>query len=247
MENRKLLADIKYNRLTPIEKVRSNSHRQSIWLFRCDCGNEIEVPLYRVKNGNTKSCGCLKKEMDISRNNNKIKQNEYILINKDTMQGCTFNTKRFFYFDLEDYDKVKKYCWHESSKGYIASREKTANKIIKLHHLVFHKPQKGNDIDHIDRNKLNNKKENLREISHRFNSINTKIPKNNTSGFIGITWDKEAGKWQAFLSTSNKRKNLGRFLNKEDAIVARLEAELKYFGEEFAPQRHLFEEYGIGE
>lgn len=38
---------------------------------------------------------------------------------------------------------------------------------------------------------------------------------------------------------------LGRYSNKEDAIKARLEAEIKYFGE-FAPQRHLFEQYGIG-
>lgn len=47
-----------------------------------------------------------------------------------------------------------------------------------------------------------------------------------------------------FCDLRYKQKSLGKFINKKDAIVARLKAEKEYFGE-FAPQRRLFEEYGI--
>lgn len=56
---------------------------------------------------------------------------------------------------------------------------------------------------------------------------------------------KPEKKWTVRINTGEKYAYLGRFDNKEDAIVARLRGELKYFGIEFSPQRDLFEEYGI--
>lgn len=68
--------------------------------------------------------------------------------------------------------------------------------------------------------------------------------KNNTSGFIGVSWDSSYNKWKSYIRVDGKKKNLGRFANKNDAVKVRLQAEAEYYGE-FAPQRHLFEEYGI--
>ena len=68
--------------------------------------------------------------------------------------------------------------------------------------------------------------------------------KNNSSGVTGIHFDKKISKWVARIQCENKRINLGRFNEKIDAIKARLRAEIKYFGE-FAPQKHLFQKYGI--
>ena len=59
-----------------------------------------------------------------------------------------------------------------------------------------------------------------------------------------ILFGKESNKWAAYIKINKKMKRLGRFIKKEDAIRARLQAEKEYFGE-FAPQRHLFKEYGI--
>ena len=67
----------------------------------------------------------------------------------------------------------------------------------------------------------------------------------NKSGFIGVYFDKDRNKWVAFITIDYKQIKLGRFVEKEDAIKARLEAEFKYFGSEFAPQRHLFSKYDI--
>ena len=99
--------------------------------------------------------------------------------------------------------------------------------------------------DHKDRDPLNNRRSNLREATHTENMRNCSRRKDNTSGYIGVTWNKKCDKWEAQLNINKKCLHLGKFVDKIDALRARLEAELKYFGTEFAPQRHLFEEYGI--
>ena len=72
----------------------------------------------------------------------------------------------------------------------------------------------------------------------------TKIKSNNTLGVIGVSWLSSREKWQAHISYKGKQYNLGSFKNKEDAIRARLMAELKYYGD-LAPQNDLFMKYNI--
>ena len=61
---------------------------------------------------------------------------------------------------------------------------------------------------------------------------------------MGVNWERRRNKWRSRIVVDEKEIYLGTFQNKEDAIKARLKAEAKYYGE-FAPQRHLFEQYGI--
>ena len=98
--------------------------------------------------------------------------------------------------------------------------------------------------DHIDRNPFNNRKVNLRPATIQENNRNRSLSKRNTSGYIGVRWLERLHKWIADIRIDKKTKHIGVYLNKEDAIRARLNAENKYFGN-FAPQRHLFEQYGI--
>lgn len=72
-----------------------------------------------------------------------------------------------------------------------------------------------------------------------------KISKPSASGVLGAQIYKRSDKWKVIQSPDDERKTLGYFIDKEDAIKARLYAELKYYGAENAPQRHLFEQYGI--
>ena len=55
----------KYNRLTAIKFSHRGDHGKQYWLFKCDCGNKKVLCVDNVKNGNTKSCGCLHKEIRI--------------------------------------------------------------------------------------------------------------------------------------------------------------------------------------
>jgi hypothetical protein len=83
-------------------------------------------------------------------------------------------------------------------------------------------------IDHINGNGLDNRLENLRDVSNIENLRNQKIPKNNTSGTIGVSFDKRNQNYQASIMINGKSKNLGYFENKEEAIAARAAANIKY-------------------
>lgn len=83
-------------------------------------------------------------------------------------------------------------------------------------------------IDHIDGNGLNNKWENLREVSGSENQQNTRMKRTNTTGICGVVWNKNANKWQAAINIYNKAVYLGLFENIFDAACARKNAEVKY-------------------
>ena len=87
-------------------------------------------------------------------------------------------------------------------------------------------------VDHKYGGGSNNNIKNLRLATNPQNQMNrVNLPSNNTSGVIGVYWEKARKKWRATLMLNGKRKNLGYFINKEDAIKARKEGEIKYFGE----------------
>lgn len=90
-----------------------------------------------------------------------------------------------------------------------------------LHHGEY--PE--GEIDHINRNRLDNRIMNLREVSHAQNMQNKGERIDNTSGVIGVTWDKASNKWQAGIGVNGKYKNLGRFDCIEHAAIARESAE----------------------
>ena len=84
------------------------------------------------------------------------------------------------------------------------------------------------EIDHINRNKGDNRIENLRDVTKSTNQCNKKRMSNNTSGVTGVCWDKGTSKWLATISYNCKRIKLGRFNNFNDAVDARKVAEKKY-------------------
>lgn len=86
-------------------------------------------------------------------------------------------------------------------------------------------------IDHIDRNPLNNRIENLRSVDKRVNSINRFPPSNNASGIRGVSWSKSSQKWSAQIKVDQRKIHLGVFSDINDAKIARDTAEIKYWGE----------------
>jgi len=117
------------------------------------------------------------------------------------------------------------------NNGYL--RVQISRKLYYVHRLIFmmHYGYFPKEIDHIDGNPQNNKIENLREATHSQNNKNLAIKKNNTSGFSGVCFCKTRKKWSAQIVIDGKRKTLGRFENKEEAVLCRKMAEIKYFGE----------------
>jgi len=80
-------------------------------------------------------------------------------------------------------------------------------------------------VDHKDGNGLNNSPSNLRQVTPSQNNKNRKLPKNNTSGVIGVNYCSKTGKWQARIGANGRRVSLGYFDNLEDALRVRKMAE----------------------
>ena len=131
-----------------------------------------------------------------------------------------------FYFDLEDYDKVKDYCWNKH-KEYIATRNVSG--YILFHRLVMGISDENIAVDHINHNKSDNRKNNLRFVTDSQNSMNRCISSHNTSGITGV--NKCNGKWTARIGVNTKRIFLGNYDNFFEAVKARKEAEEKYYKE----------------
>ena len=252
------------SRLTVIERaedyieISTMTHRDQ-WLCKCSCGNIVKVIGKSLRSGKTKSCGCLRK--DIARENvekirdkaakgasEKNKKYNQVKLNLEDQYGLygigyCYNTGNEFYFDMDDYDKIKDICWNERNNHglhVLQGRDLITNKMVRMHSYLGYI-----NYDHEDRNELNNRKYNLRPATPQENARNHSRGRNNTSGFIGVSWNKQTLQWRADIVVNKKQIHLGLFNDKEDAIKARLQAEYDIF-KEFAPQKHLFKEYGIG-
>lgn len=83
-------------------------------------------------------------------------------------------------------------------------------------------------IDHIDHDKHNNAIKNLRDATQLENCKNKTLAKNNTSGTVGVRWNKRLGKWTAAVKVDRKNIHLGTFSSYEEAVAVRQEANIKY-------------------
>ena len=90
-----------------------------------------------------------------------------------------------------------------------------------IHHGRFPVKQ----IDHIDGDRANNAANNLREVTFAENMRNRKLPKHNTSGTMGVSFNKRMGRWQAHITEFGQRRHLGTFDRKQEAVAARIEAQ----------------------
>lgn len=183
----------------------------------------------------------------MGKNPNKI--NEYRIVDGTVYMKPTNNKDIEFMFDEEDLEKILPYKWYIMPQGYIVTKTNpnTGKSCWRIHHCILDFVYNGTtEIDHADRNRLNNKKNNLREVPHRVNNRNGKLRTNSTkSGYIGVNWCEEKQKWHSTIFKEGKRYYQGAYDTIEEALIARLKAELNLFGAEYAPQRHLFKEYGI--
>lgn len=225
----------KFGRLTVLRKsddyyISPNGVKIIKWVCKCDCGNEITTTGSSLKKGSTKSCGCLNTEKRKLLGKSSKKYNTYDL-SGDYGIGRTLKNEEF-YFDIEDYEQIKEYCWFIDNRGYVLANTfgEEKHKMIQMHRLLLNFPE-GKDIDHINHNTKDNRKMNLRVCLHRDNQKNIKLSSSNTSGVTGVSWDKNRNSWKVQMQANNKSIITSRFANFEDAVKARKEAEDKYFGE----------------
>lgn len=199
------------------------------WKCKCHyegCNNIESVEGHELRNGHKKRCSLHKYDSH---------KNRYDITSNNYGTGWTSNTNKEFYFDLEDYDKIKKYYWREAN-GYITCHKKVNGrpKAIALHRVVMDCTDNNMVVDHISGNRNDNRKSNLRIATYTRNAQNRrKTALNNTTGFTGVKYGRNDS-YRAYITVNGEIIDLGTYDNFEDAVRKRIKAELEYFGE-FSP------------
>lgn len=204
----------KFGRLLVLEKTdKKISNGTYIYKCKCDCGNELEVPSSYLLNGHKRSCNCYRSEYM----SKKQKKYNRIEVEGNIAKIYFFNSDRYAIIDKEDVDKVKEYCWFDRPKKYYPSAQ-INGKTVELHRLIKPNNDKGFVTDHINRNPLDNRKENLRIVTQCVNCQNTGINKTNTTGHKYISYLSTRNVYVVSMARNHKKYYIGSYPTLDKAI-----------------------------
>ena len=139
--------------------------------------------------------------------------------------------------DDDDYEMLMEHKWsinfNKNNGKHYAKRNcqtKGARKIIRMHREIMNAPKR-KQVDHINGNTLDNRKENLRLCTNQQNQWNSKRNKNNTSGYKGVSYRKKHKVYRATINYNDKQIYLGTYKTKEQAALAYNKKAIELYGE----------------
>jgi hypothetical protein len=139
--------------------------------------------------------------------------------------------KGYAIVDDADFQLLQKFKWSMDKDGYAIRQYGTHTKVSRiLMSREIMKPGVGMDVDHIDRDRLNNRRENLRVCTRSQNNMNARVRANSASGFKGVYFDKRKKKFESYIGINKKHKHLGYFETPREAAIVYNEAASLFFG-----------------
>jgi hypothetical protein len=177
------------------------------------------------KNGGAASQACKGKEgasarIELSRENIKLSDEPYTVKYLPLSQGL------FTVIDSEDFERCNKFKWcaMRTANSFYATRKvritprKRASQLLSR--FIMGITDREIDVDHINHNTLDNRKENLKPCSHRQNMWNLNPKRKKSSNFTGVCREKRAKPWKAYIRISGKLRNIGNFSEELEAATA---------------------------
>jgi len=214
-----------YGRLVVLKEFSRSIADTIMWLCKCSCGSSAQVVASgnSLKTGNTKSCGCYRKEV-LSKKWEPTDCEDYYEI--------PLSKGQYAKIDKKDLSQISEYGWSVSA-GYAVARakEKGNLKSIRMSRLIL--GLSSNDermADHINHDTLDNRRANLRIVSRSGNSMNSVKRRSVdggkplTSRYIGVSFDKRNNKYSASVKINGKRIFLGQYCSEDTAATVRDEA-----------------------
>lgn len=175
----------------------------------------------RVRTGKTKSCG----KRDCRYGVTKINDDHFI-VNSPTHGTFKFTFSKHHAAKLRELGGM----WYVSIKrGKPYAQHHINDKVMELQRFLLDDPR-GKYIDHINRDTLDNRDENLRICSNGDNLRNGRVRPNNTSGYTGVWWSEKGQRWSAEIKVNYKKINICGFRDFADALGARIALENEYWG-----------------
>ncbi|MDI6808162.1 MAG: HNH endonuclease [Candidatus Eisenbacteria bacterium] len=147
------------------------------------------------------------------------------------MKRILLTRDQFSLVDGEDFEWLSQWKWHYSQCGYaVRSVYKGNPATIPMHRMILQTPR-GHDTDHVNGNKLDNQRRNLRVATRSQNMMNAKKRADNTSGYKGVSWFRETRKWCAKIQIDGRSYNLGYADTREEAFLIYSRRAKELFGE----------------
>lgn len=216
----KNFAGEQYGRLKLLNRVEDNDYGAVSYLAECSCGTKTVVTLSSAVSGKTKSCGCLVKDLNTERSSKKFLGKRFGRLVVKSIYENNRNA-HIIYECVCDCGNITNVASGNLTNGHTKScgclqkevSARTAKNKVDKYFKPYHE-------------KVSVEKTHLDKL--RF-SVSDKVRSDNTSGVTGVRWIEEIGKWHARITINGEIILLGNYKDKEEAIIAREEAEKKYF------------------